>query len=112
MPGKSQIITVQQVEEGCSWSQFVDEITARGLVPFSDPLFVDEILAPWPRDGVPVKTVNIIVYADLYHPYKVCCDGALSSWRLHLPNDEAQFNRTEHVLNTIDRLFKQIHRGP
>ena len=47
-------------------------ISARGLVPSSAPLFVDEVLASWSREGAPVKTVNNIIYADmletLVHP--------------------------------------------
>ena len=37
-------------------------ISARGLVPSSAPLFVDEVLASWTKEGVPVKTVNNIIY--------------------------------------------------
>ena len=86
-------------------------ICARGLVPPSAPLFVDQVLAPWSKGGAPVKNVNNIVYADmlecLVHPgvMKLYPAGDCL-WQ----DDEAKIHRTDHVLAKVDELFK--HRIP
>ena len=83
-------------------------ISAKGLVPSSSPLFVDEVLAPWYRDGKPVKNVTRSIYSDmletLVHPAVMeLYPRGDCLWQ----DNEAKIHRTEEVLSKVDELFKK-----
>ena len=86
-------------------------ISSKGLVPPSAPLFVDEVLSPWTRDGEKVKNVNGEIYADMLEtivqPAVMELYPGGDSW---FQDDEAKIHRTPAVLDKVDALFN--HRVP
>ena len=83
------------------------EVLTRGLVPSSAPLFVDEVLAPWTKEGVPVKTVNNIIYADMLETLvKPAVMNLYPAGDCLFQDDEAKIHRIEHVSTKAAEMFK------
>ena len=86
-------------------------ISAVGLVPQDAPLFVDEIVGQFEKDGKPVKNINNIIYADMIESEVLpAVEELFPDLDCLFQDDEAVIHRTQHVLETVSRCFP--HRIP